>query len=107
VAIATHFKLNAVPQNVGNSNAGANIDIKVSLLNSEGNELSRYKPSELLNAGIDTTLNAGIYYLVIEGVGNPNLEDYGSLGFYIISGSLAGTLPIQQLKLTGSINKRL
>ena len=102
---ATNLKLNAIPQNVGSSNAGANIDIRVSLLNSEGNELSRYNPSELLSAGIDTTLNPAIYYLVVEGVGNANLDDYGSLGSYTISGSLAGTLPIHQLKLSGSINK--
>ena len=104
VSTATNFKLNAIPQNVGSSNAGANIDIRVSLLNSEGNELSRYNPSELLNAGIDTTLNAAIYYLVVEGVGNANLDDYGSLGFYTISGSLAGTLSVHQLKLSGTVN---
>ncbi len=105
VNTATHFKLSAIPQNVGNSNAGANIDIRVSLLNSEGEELSRYNPGELLNAGIDTTLNAAIYYLVVEGVSNPNLDDYGSLGFYTISGSLAGTLSVHQLKLSGTVNK--
>jgi len=102
---ATNFKLNAYPQNVGSSNAGANIDIRVSLLNSEGIELSRYNPSELLSAGIDTTLNAAIYYLVVEGVGNANLDDYGSLGFYTISGSLAGTLALHELKLSGAVNR--
>ena len=105
INMATHLKLSAIPQNVGSGNAGANIDIRVSLLNSEGNELSRYNPSEFLSAGIDTTLNAAIYYVVVEGVGNQNLDDYGSLGFYTISGSLAGTLSIHQLKLSGTINK--
>src|SRR5438045_8421463 len=32
VNVSTNFKLSVIPQNVGNSNAGANIDIKVSLL---------------------------------------------------------------------------
>ena len=101
----TNFRLNAIPKNVGNSNAGANLDIRISLLNYAGDTLSRYNPSDLLNAAIDTTLNAATYYIVAEGVGNTNLADDGSLGFYTLAGTLAGTLPISQIQLTGNINK--
>jgi len=34
-------------------------------------------------------------------VGNTNLDDYGSVGFYTINGSLAGTLPVTQFRLSG------
>lgn len=101
---STNFKLNAVPQSVGNANSGANIDVRVSLLNLNGDTISRYNPTDLLNAGVDTNLNSSTYYLVVEGVGNANLSDYGSLGFYNISGTLASTLPIQRLQLTGTVH---
>ncbi len=100
----TNFKLNAAPQSVGNSNSGANIDVRVSLLNAYGDTLSRYNPTDLLNAGVDTNLNSSTYYLVVEGVGNANLADYGSLGFYNISGTLASTLPVQRLQLAGTVH---
>lgn len=98
----TNFKLSAIPQNVGTGNAGANIDIRVSLLSHNGDTLSQYNPTNLLNAGIDTTLSAATYYLAVEGIGNSNLSDYGSVGLYTLSGTLAGILPIHQLILTGT-----
>ena len=100
----TNFKLSAAPQSVGTSNSGANVDVRISLLGANGDTLSRYNPSDLLNAGVDTNLNSSTYYLVVEGVGNTNLSDYGSLGFYNISGSLASALPIQRLQLTGLVH---
>lgn len=102
VSSNTNFKLSAIPQNVGTGNAGANIDIRVSLLSHNGDTLSQYNPSNLLNAGIDTTLTAATYYLSVEGIGNANLSDYGSVGLYALSGTLAGILPIHKLILTGT-----
>lgn len=98
----TTIKVNAIPQNVGNNNAGANIDIRISLLNAAGDTLNRYNPTELLNAGIDTNLNSADYYLVVEGVSNSNLPDYGSRGFYSLTGTLAAALPVWQLVLSGT-----
>jgi hypothetical protein len=98
----THLTLSALPQSVGTNNSGANVDIRISLLNATGDTLSRYNPGNVLNAGIDTNLNSGTYYFVVEGVGNSNLSDYGSLGFYSINGSLASALAVQQLKLFGA-----
>jgi len=100
-----HFNLTAVPQNVGANDEGANIDIKVALIDSKGDTLNRYNPSMLLNAGIDTTLNAGTYYLAVEGVSNINHADYGSIGNYtLIAKSSLGTLPLHDLQLKGNNN---
>lgn len=100
---STNFRISAVPLSVGAHNEGANVDIKVSLLNHAGDTIGRYNPMELLNAGADSNINAGTYYLVVEGVGNPNLSDYGSLGHYSLYGSFAHVLPVHHISLTGSV----
>jgi hypothetical protein len=100
----TTFRLNAIPENVGSGNSGADVDIRVSMLNSAGDTVGHYNPSDLLNAGVDSNINSGTYYLVVEGVGNINLGDYGSLGYFTLSGQLGNALPIHRLTLTGNIN---
>lgn len=99
-----NFRLSAIPQNVGSGNAGANVDIKVALLDQMADTIGRYNPADLLNVGIDTNLNPGTYYLVVDGVANANLAEYGSLGFYSLAASLLSELPIHRLSLTGKIN---
>jgi hypothetical protein len=96
---STNFRLNAVPQHIGTNNDGANIDIKVSLLNQSGDTIGRYNPSNLLNAGVDSNINSGTYYLVVEGVANANLADYGSVGYYSLSGTLGNVLPVRHINL--------
>jgi hypothetical protein len=86
---SVNLKLNAIPQNVGNGNEGADIDIKVTILNSRSDTIGTYNPTTLLNAGIDTNLNSGVYYLMVKGVGNINHSNYGSLGIYSLTGSLS------------------
>lgn len=105
LAATNHLSLSANPQSVGSGNAGANVDIRVTLLDQNGDTLSRYNPSNLLNAGVDTNLNSGTYYIVVEGVANAFLADYGSLGYYSINGSLAGVLPVNRLQLFGRTEK--
>ena len=99
----TWLKLNAIPQNVGSNDDGANIDIKVTLLNGS-DTINSYNPSTLLNAGVDTNLNAGIYYLVVDGVGNIYHDDVGSMGLYNIAGTLSALLPVKNLQFSGSVN---
>lgn len=101
---AQNLKLTAIPQNVGAGNSGADVDIKISLLNDAGDTVGSYNPSLLLNAGIDTNLLQGTYYLVAEGVDNPNLGDYGSVGYYSVNGSVNSVLAAQRIKLTGVAN---
>lgn len=96
-----HFTLSAIPQNVGSANAGANVDIKVALLNQAADTIARYNPADLLNVGLDTVLVSGTYYLVVDGVGNQNLSDYGSVGYYNLSGSLNSPLPVYKLSVMG------
>ena len=99
---AQNFKLTAIPQNVGADNSGADVDIQVSLLNENGDTIGRYNPSLLLNAGIDTNLNQGTYYVVAEGISNMYLGDYGSVGYYYLNGELNRVLPVERFKLSGS-----
>jgi Metallo-peptidase family M12B Reprolysin-like len=83
-----HLNLDAIPQNVGAGNSGANIDIKVSLLNAIGDTIARYNPSTLLNAGVDTILNPGDYYFIVDGTSNIYHSDYGSMGYYTLKAFL-------------------
>src|SRR5690606_18087229 len=43
------FKISAVPEHVGIGNDGANIDIRLCLLNSEGDTIGRFNPPSLLS----------------------------------------------------------
>lgn len=96
---STNLRLNATPENVGAGNQGADIDIKVALLNANGDTIGIYNPVTLLGVGIDTSLNNGTYYLRVAATANPNHSIYGSLGYYSISGSLGITLPLHQFIL--------
>lgn len=98
----TWLKLNAIPKNVGSNDDGANIDIKVTLLNGS-DTINSYNPSTLLNAGVDTNLNAGTYYLVIDGVGNMYKDDVGSMGLYNIAGTLSTLLPVKNMQFSGNV----
>ena len=98
--------LNAIPFSVNSANLdGADLDIKVVLLNSAKQIIGTYDPATLLNAVIDTTLNAGTYYVTLQGTGNVNTTNYGSLGSYTISGDFtpSGTTPIRDVALTGKV----
>lgn len=104
VISAANFRINANPQSIGPANEGANLDIKVSLLNHRGDTVGRYNPAELLNAGVDSTLSVGTYYLVVDGVGNANLNETASLGYYAVTGSINQVLPVYKFQLTGNAN---
>lgn len=102
--------LHANPFSVGAGNEGANLDIKLSLLNSSGNVIAMFNPEQVLHAGLDTILQEGTYYVSVDGTGNLNTNnDYGSLGSYDISGYFEITailLPIKSVKLTGYKDKK-
>ncbi len=104
LANTTHVQLSAIPQNVGGANSGANVDIRVSLLNQNGDTLNRYNPSDLVSAAVDTNLANSTYYLVVEGVGNLNLSDSESMGFYSLNAAFASALPLDDLRLGGTVN---
>lgn len=95
------YHLNADPYSVGANNDGANLDIKIQLYNGTGTLINTYDPAESMSVIIDTSLNAGTYYLVIDGTGNTNIGEYGSLGSYTLTG-FNSPLPIHDISLTGS-----
>jgi len=100
------LQLNAAPYSVGPDNEGADLDVQVTLLDSSYNVVQNYNPEDKLDVSIDTTLMAGNYYLVVQGAGNANTTNYGSLGSYRISGTLSAlsVLPIENILLTGDNN---
>ena len=68
-----------------------NLDILASLYDGNNNLLATSNPSDDVNAFFNFTVtNPGTYFLSIDGVGKPGVySDYGSLGFYTISGSFS------------------
>jgi hypothetical protein len=104
--IEGRFQLNAIPYNVGTGNAGSNLDLQVTLYNSSQTELSIFNPGSLLNSVADTILDAGTYYLKVEGRGNIYAPNYASLGSYSLQGIFSSTtiLPLRRLELNGQLS---
>lgn len=93
--------ITAIPFNVANNYIGADLDIKLELYNSSATLIRTYDPASSMSVTIDTVLNAGTYFLKIDGTGNVNAGEYGSLGSYTISGT-SGALPVHSVELRGS-----
>lgn len=102
---AGRFQLNAIPYNVGTGNSGSDLDMQVTLIDASQTILNVYNPGTLLSSVIDSNLNAGTYYLRVEGKGNLYAPSYASLGSYSLEGSFStgGTLPLHKLELTGAV----
>jgi hypothetical protein len=101
------FKLDAVPFNLGDGYSGANLDLEVDLMSSATTVLGTYNPASTLKSGIDTMLNAGTYFLRLQGRGNSFTSEYASLGSYNLLGQFqAGIiLPLHKLELHGIVEK--
>jgi hypothetical protein len=98
--------LNINPYQVGGNADGANLDIKISLYNASRSLIRTYDRSDRLSVAIDTVLQSGTYFLMVDGTGNQNASDYGSLGSYSIEG-IARILPIRSVTLNGSLTGNL
>ncbi|NEO19028.1 MULTISPECIES: hypothetical protein [unclassified Moorena] len=72
---------------------GPNLDILARLYNASGQLISSSNPIGSLSASFNLNLYPGQYYLSIDGTGQGNLvtgySDYGSLGQYSITGTVA------------------
>lgn len=105
---AGRFELNATPYNVGTGNAGSDLDLQITLYDGAEQMLSIYNPGTLLNSVADTALNAGTYYLKVEGKGNQYAPAYASLGSYSLIGRInldgGQVLPLRKFQLRGSKN---
>ena len=75
-----------------------NLDILATLYDESGTAIATSNPVDRLDAGFNLTLDAGTYYLSVDGTGkpvttDPGYSDYGSLGYYSISGSIISIPP--------------
>ncbi|MGL4401371.1 MAG: cadherin domain-containing protein [Luteolibacter sp.] len=75
----------------------ANLDVSATLHGANGAVIAQASPDSSLNATLSATLAAGEYTIRVNGAskGNPldtGYTDYGSLGFYEISGTIVGVV---------------
>jgi len=103
MATTGNFHVDATPFGV-NNNDGANLDLKVSLYNAAQTLIRVYDPVNKMSVTVDTTLAAGTYYLVVDGTGNQNTSNYGSLGSYKLVG-IAAPLAVRSVLLSGNVFK--
>ncbi len=87
----------AIDLKFGVAARGPNLDLLARLHDASGAVILGNNPADKLTARLVTTLAAGRYYVSVDGVGKGNpmmvaegYTDYGSLGFYSISGVIAG-----------------
>jgi hypothetical protein len=100
------FQLNAVPYNVGTGNTGSDLDLQVEFLNESYTSLGIYNPGNTLSSIIDTLVEAGTYYLRIDGKGNIYAPEYGSLGSYSLQSIFTdgNILLLRRLELRGRLD---
>ncbi len=103
IVLSQNEKVNfsVTPFSVGDHNAGADLDIRVTMYNSAKQVINVYDPGNTMSVTLDTSMDAGTYYLVIDGAGNSNTSNYGSLGSYKLSG-LAFFVSSCKASLSGS-----
>lgn len=99
----SRLKTQVFPYSVSSGNSGADLDVLMTIIKSSGDTIIRSNPKTLLGATVDTTLMPGTYYIGIDGTGNQNVSDYGSVGYYTFSGTLIPvTAPVTAL-ISGNI----
>jgi hypothetical protein len=99
------FHLSAIPFNVGSGNAGANLDLKVTLYDSLEGLLNAYSSGSSLSVIVDTILGKGTYYFKVQGVGNTYAPSYAILGSYSVQGSIETAFPLHNLQLAAVSEK--
>lgn len=106
--LSSRSKINieANPFNTGTHNSGADLDVKLSLYDADKNDWNVFNPINSMSVWIDTVLNAGTYYIIIEGTGNGNTSDYGSLGSYSLSANYQ-VVPVCNVILNASMNNAM
>jgi hypothetical protein len=86
--------------NVNTVSRHGNLDIQLRLLNASGAVVQTINPTGL-NASFSSSLTAGTYFLEVNGVGaldplTNGYSDYGSLGTFTVSGTVAPTGSVNQ-----------
>lgn len=103
----SRITVKAFPASLGGNNSGANMDVLLTLIRTTGDTLLKVNPKLSLSASIDTLLNAGTYYLGVDGVKNQHVSDYGSVGLYGISGVVAPTGTTATVVIRGSVRQNM
>ncbi len=103
VTHTSNFHLDVKPFSIDTGNKGADLDIKLSLYDASKKLVTVFNPATSMDVQIDTILKDGSYYIVVEGTGNNNTTDYGSLGSYSITG-LYGVLPVCNVVFNAAVN---
>ena len=71
---------------------GPNLDILATLYDASGVALATSNPTGVLNATFNMSVDGGTYFFSVDGTGEGDLtsgySDYGSLGYYSISGTI-------------------
>jgi hypothetical protein len=98
----SRLHLEALSIGINGTAEGANLDLQISIYNDKKELIAAYNPQDITGMNADTSLNAGNYYLLIEGVANANMMNYSSVGTYMIK---ASSVKIEQpkLELTGIV----
>jgi PKD repeat protein len=83
----------AITLTVASPSPSPNLDVKAELYDSAGALMASADPTATLSASLTYTVTApGTYTLIVDGVGKGDLatgySDYGSLGEYVISGTI-------------------
>jgi hypothetical protein len=99
----SQLQLLAAPLSIAEKNEGANVDLLVTIVKSAGDTLLRSNPKFTLSASIDTVLAPGTYYIGVDGANNQNVSDYGSVGWYTISGIVIPSAPNSPVVMKGGI----
>ncbi len=103
--VNSNIHIDAIPYNMGAANSGSDLDVKILLYDDRNTLIRTYDPSTTMGITIDTTLKSGAYYFVLDGTGNDNATNYGSLGSYTLTG-FRSALPIHEIVLTGNTDQQ-
>ena len=90
------------PFSVAANNEGADLDVKMTLYDKNKQLIKVYDPANSLSVIVDTILLEGTYYMVVDGTGNNNASDYGSIGSYSITG-ITKLLPVCSVRLAAKV----
>ncbi|MFN5962274.1 MAG: PKD domain-containing protein, partial [Verrucomicrobiota bacterium] len=107
------YRINAgagtISLTAGTAAPDANLDISLALYNGAGNLVASANPSTL-GATLSAAVTGGTYYIAVDGTGTgtgiTGYTDYGSLGQFILTGSVpapAGLPPVAAISPSGPI----
>jgi len=99
-----NIRLSALPTSAGASDLGSNVDIQLLIYDGSKKLIKTMSSESTLSVTMDTSLNSGTYYVLVDAVGNQYASDYGSLGSYSIEAEEIPltTLPFRSLNLTAT-----